>query len=197
MSIFWSDDCLGCLANRPHTLDFHMKEVERAHQERQASIAYWKREMARITDEEQDLVDEDEDPSPRTLHQEVVSVAFCSRCPDLQRVTRILRALGFTQCHKHAHKSLAPQYDFRSETGGLVIFLDGKDPIDLEPGTKRAHHAAKFWVYGGAHPAFTWVVMDTLAAHFPCTWYDAEPVTPHHVLPGPLPVVPFAGSQAV
>lgn len=196
MSIFWSDDCLSCLCNLPHTLEAHTKEVDRAREERQATIEHWKREKARI-DEEQALMNENEEPSPRILYREVVSVAFCSICPDLQQVKPILHALGFLECHRYVYSSSAIQYHFRSESGGAVIFLDGKDPFDLEPGTRRAKHAAKFWVYGGAQPAFTWVVMDTLAKHFPCTWYDATPVVPHRALPGPLPILSSRVSSAV
>ena len=31
--IFWSDDCLDCLCNFPHTVEAHMREVEHAHAE--------------------------------------------------------------------------------------------------------------------------------------------------------------------
>jgi hypothetical protein len=30
MSILWSDDCLSCLCNFPHTLEAHLRAVERA-----------------------------------------------------------------------------------------------------------------------------------------------------------------------
>jgi hypothetical protein len=197
MSIFWSDDCLGRLANLPHSLEDHRKEVERAREELQYERECLKHEMANDSDEEQYLMNEDEEVTLLKSPQlEVVSVAFCSICPDLQKVKRILHALGFLESHRYTYNSLAIQYHFRSEFGGTVIFLDGKDPFDPEPGTKRAKHAAKFWVYGGAHPAFTWSVMDTLARYFPCTWYDAEPVTPHRALPGPLPVSPLTARQA-
>jgi hypothetical protein len=34
--IVWSDDCLSCLCNLPHTMEAHMQAVEQAHAELQA-----------------------------------------------------------------------------------------------------------------------------------------------------------------
>jgi hypothetical protein len=34
--IMWSDDCLSCLCNFPHTLKKHMQALEQAHVELQA-----------------------------------------------------------------------------------------------------------------------------------------------------------------
>jgi len=39
MAIYWSDDCLSCLCNLPHSLDAHHKAVERARAELQRELA--------------------------------------------------------------------------------------------------------------------------------------------------------------
>ena len=41
--IIWSDDCLSCLCNLPHSMEEHMRQVERASAELQAELELRKR----------------------------------------------------------------------------------------------------------------------------------------------------------
>ena len=46
MSIAWSDDCLSCLCNFPHTLEAHLRAVERARAALQFEMQERERDLA-------------------------------------------------------------------------------------------------------------------------------------------------------
>lgn len=54
--IVWSDDCLSCLCNLPHSVEKHNQAVEQAQAELQEQLWLLKHENARYLDGEEDKV---------------------------------------------------------------------------------------------------------------------------------------------
>lgn len=62
ISIPWSDDCLSCLCNLPHTFEEHQRAVEQAREELQAQFQWLERDMpdkgiAELEEETRDIAE--------------------------------------------------------------------------------------------------------------------------------------------
>jgi len=106
--------------------------------------------------------------------------AFCSECPLVENVTKILEELGFRLAFHLESKtfakrgratlpSLPAQYHYRDADGTELIFLAGKDHPEQDMPRLPAH-ASRWWLYPGTSQCNYNLVAQVTSEKFGLDW---------------------------
>ena len=103
--------------------------------------------------------------------------AFCSECPLVENVTKILEELGFRLAFhlesktfaKRGKATLPAQYHYRDAHGTELIFLAGKDYAEQDM-PRLPVHASRWWLYPSLSQYSYNLVAQTLSAKFGLNW---------------------------